>query len=172
MNLTAEGRLRPVFTSTSVYNHPSNLLSFWYASEWYLQVADRDLPAVTLTPDPADPATHIDIVVADVGAPLTIKDRAAVFEGVREGLQQLDGCIIESLTELQDGSPWGVEWRCTFLADGQRCRRRARLLFSNRYQYAIILQGSSEGRYAYWQGMFEWAMLTVATAPFRLQSRA
>jgi hypothetical protein len=91
---------------------------------------------------------------------------------VREGLQQLEGCAIEALTELREEGRWGVEWRCTFLADGQRCRRRARLFFSDRYQYAVVLQGSNEERYAYWQGMFEWTMLTVGTAPFRLNPQS
>ena len=43
------------------------------------------------------------------------------------------------------------------------------MFFSDRYQYAIVLQGSSEERYAYWQGMFEWTMLTVSTAPFSIK---
>lgn len=168
--MTPGRRARPVFTSASIYNHPSGLLSFWYASDWRVHVGDGPLPAVTLTPDPADPATYLAITVTDVGAPLTFKDRAPILEGVREGLQQLDGCLIESLKELNMEGRWGVEWRCTFPAGDARCRRRARLFFSGRYQYAVVLEGSSEERYAYWQGMFEWTMLTVATAPFHLQS--
>lgn len=161
---------RPAFTSVTIYNHPSGLLSFWYASEWHLQVGTQSLPAITLTPDPTDPLTHIGITVTDVGAPLTDQDHPAILEGVHKGLQQLDGCVVEALTELDEDSRWGVEWRCTFLAGGERCRRRARLFFSGRYQYAVVLQGSSEERYAYWQGMFEWTMLTVGTAPFHLRS--
>ena len=163
---------RPVFTSVSAYNDPGGLLSFWYASEWQLTVAETALPAITLTPDPSDQTTQIAITVRDLGAPLAVKERPAVLEGVREGLQQLEGCAIEALTELREEGRWGVEWRCTFMADGQRCRRRARLFFSDRYQYAVVLQGSNEERYAYWQGMFEWTMLTVGTAPFRLNPQS
>jgi hypothetical protein len=147
-------------------------LSFWYASEWHLHAGDAALPAVTLTPDLTDPSTYIAITVTDVGAPLARQDRASILAGVREGLRQLDGCLVESLAELDTEGRWGVEWRCTFLAGGARCRRRARLFFSDRYQYAVVLQGATEERYAYWQGMFEWTMLTVATAPFHLQSWA
>jgi hypothetical protein len=168
--MTPDPRARPAFTSASIYNHPGGLLSFWYASEWHLQVGDQALPAVTLTPDLADPVTHIAITVTDVGAPLLFKDRASVMEGVREGLSNLDGGLIESLTELKTEGRWGVEWRCTFLAGDVRCRRRGRLFFSGRYQYAVVFQGSTEARYAYWQGMFEWTMLTVATASIHLQS--
>jgi hypothetical protein len=160
---------RPAFTSVSIYNHPSGLLSFWYASEWQLYAAPTALPALTLTPDPSDPASHIAIAVQDLGAPLAAKERPAILEGVREGLKKLDGCVIESLDEMRQEGRWGLEWRCTFLSGGQRCRRRGRIFFSDRYQYAVVLQGSSEAHYAYWQGMFEWTMLTVGTAPFALQ---
>jgi len=159
----------PAFTSASIYNDPSGLLSFWYASEWQVNAAPTALPAVTLVPDPADPQTHMAISVRDLQKPLAAKERAVVLAGVREGLAKLDGVIIESVSELRDEGRWGVEWRCTFLAEGQRCRRRARIFFSDRYQYAVVLQGSSEERYAYWQGMFEWTLLTVSTAAFSLK---
>ena len=160
---------RPAFTSVSIYNDQSGLLSFWYASEWQLYAAPTTLPSITLTPDPTDAETHIAVTVRDLGAPLAAKERRAILQGVREGLASLDGCVVEALAELSEGGRWGIEWHCTFLAGGQRCRRRARMFFSDRYQYAIVLQGSSEERYAYWQGMFEWTMLTVGTAPFSIQ---
>lgn len=160
---------RPAFTSVSIYNDPSGLLSFWYASEWQLSAVSAPLPAITLTPDPSDPETHLAVTVRDLGVPLALKERPAILHGVREGLTKLDDCIVESLTEHREDGRWGVEWQCTFLAAGQRCRRRGRIFFSDHYQYAIVLQGSCEERYAYWQGMFEWTMLTVGTAPFALQ---
>ena len=159
---------RPAFTDVSIYNHPSGLLSFWYASEWRLDVAAAALPAITLTPDPTDPQTHIAITVRDLQAPLATKERPAIVTGVREGLGKLDGVVVESLSELREDGRWGVEWHCTFLSGGGRYRRRGRIFFSDRFQYAIVLQGSSEGRYAYWQGMFEWTMLTVGTASFSI----
>jgi hypothetical protein len=159
---------RPAFTNVSIYNDPSGLLSFWYASEWQLYAAATALPAITLTPDPSDPQTHMAITVRDLAAPLTAKERPTILEGVREGLRKLDGAVVESLTELREEGRWGVEWHCTFLVGGGWYRRRGRIFFSDRYQYAIVLQGSSEKRYAYWQGMFEWTMLTVGTAPFSL----
>ncbi len=159
---------RPAFTDVSIYNHPSGLLSFWYAPEWRLDVAAAALPAITLTPDPRDPETHMAITVRDLAAPLAVKERPAILEGVRAGLAKLEDGMIESLSELREDGRWGVEWHCTFLAGGGRYRRRGRIFFSDRFQYAIVLQGSSEGRYAYWQGMFEWTMLTVGTASFSI----
>ncbi len=160
---------RPAFTSVSLYNDPSGLLSFWYASEWHLYAAPTTLPAITLTPDPTDPQTHLAITVRDLGAPLAVRERPAIVAGIREGLAQLDGCVVESFAELAEEGRWGIEWRCTFVEAGQRFRRRGRIFFSDRYQYAVALQGSSEERYAYWQGMFEWTMLTVGTAPFSIR---
>jgi hypothetical protein len=159
---------RPRFSGASIYNHPSGMLSFWYASEWTVQTDPGPLPSVTVIPDPQDTATHIALTVQDMGSPLQPDEHADVIEGVRAGLAQLDGCIAEPLKELEEGWPWGVEWQCTFLSGGQRCRRRARLFFSDQYQYSIVMDGSTEERYAYWQGMFEFTLLTVSTAPFTL----
>ena len=169
MTATENSSQRPAFTSVSIYNHPSGLLSFWYASEWQLDAAPAALPAITLTPDPSDPETHMRSRCATWPRPWQLKERPAILEGVREGLAKLEAGMIESLTELREDGRWGVEWHCTFLAGGERCRRRGRIFFSDRYQYAIVLQGSSEERYAYWQGMFEWTMLTVGTAPFSIK---
>lgn len=159
---------RPKFTGASLYNHPSGLLSFWYASDWTLDVAPSALPSVTIYPDEQDPATKITIIVRDIHTPLATSEHSAIIEGIREGVAQLDGYVLDSLVELDEPGRWGVEWQCSFLANGQRRRRRARLFFSNHYQYAVILDGSTEERYCYWQGMMEFTMLTVGTAPFNL----
>jgi len=152
-----------------VYNDPSGHLSFWYASEWQIIRLDVPLPVLTIIPDPVDPLTQISIMVKDVGSVISAADHAAVVEGVQEGLAQLDGCVVDYLRELNEGERWGVEWMCSFMHNGQRYRRRARLFFSDQYQYSVVLQGSTEERYAYWQGMFEFTMLTVGTAPFNLK---
>ena len=168
MTNTPTGPERPKFTSASIYNHPGGLLSFWYAGEWQVRTDPAPLPAVTLYPDPADPATFVSIKVEDLGAPLAGGERGEVVEGVRAGLAELDDCRVDSLAELAGDGPWGLEWKCAFLDGGRRVRRRARLFFSDHYQYAVVCQGSSEERYAYWQGMFEFTLLTIATAPFNL----
>lgn len=168
MNAAEAPPNRPVFISVSLYNDPSGLLSFWYASEWQLYVAATTLPAITLTPDVGDPQTHMAITVHDIKTPLAARERPSIVAGVRAGLAKLNDVVIESLAELQTEGRWGVEWRCTFLGERGRYRRRGRIFFSDHFQYAIVLQGSSEERYAYWQGMFEWTMLTVGAAPFSL----
>ena len=160
---------RPRFTSASIYNHPSGLLSFWYPMEWLLQAAPSPLPDVYLWPDPCDEATHIAIAVRDLEAPLTVEERPVIWEGVREGLAQLPDCAVESLVELNQDGRWAIEWVCTFAARRRRCQRRSRLFFSDRYQYSVVCQGTTQERYAYWQGMFEFILLTVGTAPFSLQ---
>ena len=64
---------RPAFTSVSIYNDPSGLLSFWYASEWQFYAAPTTLPSITLTPDPTDPETHFAITVRDLSKPFNSK---------------------------------------------------------------------------------------------------
>ncbi|NPV06405.1 MAG: hypothetical protein HPY83_00405 [Anaerolineae bacterium] len=163
------GRQRSRFTRVMLYNDPSGLLSFWYSAEWQLQVESEPLPRVRLTPDVRDPDTHMAIAVSDLGAPLAPGEQPAVLEGVREGLAQLDRCEVHSLGEIAVGSLWGVEWRCSFDVADRRCWRRGRLFFSDRYQYAVVFQGSTEERFGYWRGMFEWTMLTVGTGSFDAQ---
>jgi len=157
---------RPRFTSASLYNSPDGLLSFWYATEWQLQESDSPCRSIVLTPDPQDPATNITIEVHDLQTSLLRRERRLILEGVKAGLAQLEDCRIIRLEELDQSGRWGLEWECTFISAGQRRRRRARLYFSDHYQYSVTLQGSTEERYAYWQGMFEFTLLTVGTANF------
>ena len=162
----------PRFTSVRLYNSPDGLLSFWYPPEWQMEVCEEPTRTVTLTPDPADPATSLVIELHDLEAPLLRRERRLILEGVKEGLAQLDDCVIERLEALDQTGRWGVEWECTFQVGDERRKRRARLYFSDRYQYAITCQGSTEERYTYWQGMLEWVLLTVATSAFNLLEQA
>lgn len=160
---------RPRFTSVTLYNDPSGLLSFWFAAQWHLLAGSSSPPSITLIPDLLDPETHMAITVRDIGSSVVPADRPAIVQGVRDGLAQLDSCQLEALAEVDVGGCWGVEWRCTFMANGQRHQRRGRLFFNGRYQYAVVFQGSTEERFCHWQGMFEWTMLTVAAKPFDAQ---
>lgn len=160
---------KPRFTAVKVYNHPSGHLSFWHPPEWDLQASDSPHPAASLYPDPTDPATFVSITVQDMGQPLAPEERAPLAEGVQEGLEQLDGCVIESLQNLPGVGDWGQEWLCTFVQDGVRRRRRARLFCGGRFLYSVVIQGATEERYAHWQGMLEWVMLTVGMSQFSVQ---
>lgn len=157
---------RPRFTGASLYNSPNGMLSFWYATEWRLETADTPCQTVTLTPDHRDPATNITITINDIEKTLSRGERNFIRDGIKAGLAQLEDCHLERLDPLDEQGRWGLEWECTFAFDGQRRRRRARLFFSDHYQYAVTLQGATEERYAYWQGMFEFTLLTVNTASF------
>jgi hypothetical protein len=163
---------RPRFTSVTPYNTPDRRLSFWYASEWQLDEATSPHTCITLTPDPADPATVMTMTVQDMGDTVTVDDRSIIVEGVEDGLGQLDLVEIERMSDLDKMGDWGLEWVCTFVFDGQRRKRRARLFFRDRLQYSVMFQGSTEERFDYWKGMFEWTMLTASTAGFSLREWA
>lgn len=158
----------PAFTSVSVYNHPSGLLSFWYASEWQVEVAGEPQIQVVLLPDPLDPFTRVVFEIKNIVSPLKTRDRKAVFSGVRDGLAHLPGVNVDGLAEMDEKGCWGLEWQCTYLNEDTRCRRRVRLFYSDHYQYSVTIQGSTEERYSYWQGMLEFTLLSVATAPLHL----
>ena len=96
-----------------------------------------------------------------MGQPLAKEESSLLAEGIEEGLQQLDDCVVEKLEDLVDVGDWGKEWVCTFLQDGTTRRRRARLFCAENLLYSVVVQGASNERYEYWKGMMEWVMLTV-----------
>ena len=159
---------RPRFTGVSLYNHAQGHLSFWYPPEWHLQEDEAPHLTVTLLPDPQDLATHLTIEVKDLQAPLAEEERSIIEAGVKEGLAQFGDSVIDSWRELdeEEVGEWGLEWICRFTDSDQRRKRRARLFFSSRYLYSVICQGASEAHYSYWQGMFEFVMLTVGAKQF------
>ena len=159
---------RPKFRRVSIYNSHDRRLSFWYNSDWQIVESAAPSTCVTLLPEPADPATVMTLTIQDVESPVAIAERDYIVEGIEEGLSQLENCVIERMIDLKDVGDWGLEWVCTFSFSGQRRRRRARLFFSDHYQSSVMFQGSSEERFEYWRGMFEFTMLTVSTAGFDL----
>ena len=171
---------KPRFTAVQIYNHPGGHLSFWHPPEWQLQEGsispllesgmDTPQPAVSLYPDPSDDATFISISLQDIGEPLEAEESSLLAEGIQEGLEQLEECVIERLETLADIGSWCQEWVCTFVQDGITRRRRARLFCEGRYLYSVVVQGSTEERYEYWRGMLEWVMLTILERPTEFRS--
>lgn len=158
---TKEQPPKPRFTSVSQYKHPGGHLTFWYPPEWQLQEAEGPETAVSLYPDRTEEATFISITVQDMGEPLQAEESALLAEGVQEGLEQLEGCVIERLETLPDVGDWCQEWECRFVQDGETRRRRARLFCAGQHLYSVVVQGATDGSYQHWRGMMEWVMLTV-----------
>ena len=158
---SSEPPIGPRFTSIKLYKHASRSLSFWYPPEWRLLEAEDPNPAVSIYPEPSEEATFVSITVQDMGEPLAAEENALLAEGVQEGLEKLEACQVERLETLEDAGDWCQEWVCTFVQDGITRRRRARLFCEGQYLYSVVLQGATEERYEYWQGMMEWVMMTV-----------
>jgi hypothetical protein len=154
---------RPRFTDVKLYTHPREHLSFWYPPEWHLQEVEASHLTVTLLPDLQDVATHLTVEVKDILSPILETERSIIETGVKEGLAQFNDLVIDSWRELgaEEVGQWGLEWVCRFTDEGQRRKRRARLFFSKHHLYSVICQGGTEARYGYWQGMFEFVLLTV-----------
>jgi len=161
---------RPRFTGISLYNHTQGYLSFWYPKEWTLQELESPRITISLLPDAADPTTNATVEVTDLHEPLAAGERDLIIEGIKAGLSELQDCLLESWRELgkETAGGWGIEWICTFVDDGQRRKRRARLFTGNQFLYSVLCQGATEDHYAYWQGMFEFVLLTVGTNPFSM----
>ena len=92
---STERRARPRFTSVKTYKHAAGHPTFWYPPEWQLQETDTPHPAVSLYPDPSDEATFISITVQDMGQPLAAEESSLLAEGIEEGLNQLEECVVE-----------------------------------------------------------------------------
>jgi len=148
---STERRARPRFTSVKTYKHAAGHPTFWYPPEWQLQETDT-----------SDEATFISITVQDMGQPLAAEESSLLAEGIEEGLNQLDECVVERLDVLDDVGDWCQEWVCTFMQDGTTRRRRARLFCAEQHLYSVVIQGATTERYEYWRGMMEWVMLTVS----------
>lgn len=160
--------LRPRFRGVKLYNHAEGILSFWYPVDWHIQEAAEPEIGVTLWPSPEDPLTHILVDVKDLQDPLSEGEPEILEEGIREGLSELEDCVLESWRSLthEEAGEWGVEWHCTFQLHDALCVRQARMFAQGRLLYAVTFQGSSPGHFEFWKGMFEFIMLTVATSHF------
>lgn len=164
---------RPRFKGVKLYSHDRGVLTFWHPKEWHLEEVDPPAIGVTLWPQPADPLTHLVVEAKDLEKPLADGEAELLETGIREGLRGLDDCTLESWRELSEEEPgeWGVEWQCAFSLMKARRVRQARMFVQDRYLYTVTFQGSSQERFRYWLGMFEFVMLTVATAHFHLEDR-
>ena len=169
MNQHAEA-LRPRFRGVKLYNHAEGILSFWHPMDWHQQESEEPQIGVTLWPNPEDPLTHILVDVKDLQDPLSDGEPEILENGIREGLSELEECVLQSWRNLsrEEASDWGVEWQCTFQLHDALCFRQARMFSQGRYLYAITFQGSSNSNFDFWKGMFEFIMLTVAASHFSI----
>ncbi len=160
--------LRPRFRGVKLYNHAEGILSFWHPMDWHIQESEVPGIGVTLWPNPEDPLTHILVDVKDLQDPLSKGEPEILESGIREGLSELEDCLVQSWRPLtpDEASDWGVEWHCTFQLHDALCVRQARMFAEGKYLYAITFQGSSPGNFEFWKGMFEFVMLTVVASHF------
>ena len=160
--------LRPRFRGVKLYNHAEGILSFWHPMDWHVQESEEPEIGVTLWPSPEDPLTHILVDVKDLQDPLSDGEPEILEEGIREGLSELEDCVVQSWRSLtqEESSDWGVEWHCTFQLHDALCVRQARMFAQGKFLYAVTFQGSSPGNFDFWKSMFEFIMLTVATSHF------
>lgn len=160
--------MRPRFRGITLYNHAEGMLSFWYPTNWHREEMGLPGVGVTLWPNSDDPLTHILINVKDLEEPLAKGEAEILENGIREGLSNLEDCHMQFWQPLTEDDPgdWGVEWGCTFHLHDAMCVRQARMFVSGRYLYTVTFQGSSHAHFEFWKDMFEFVMLTVATAQF------
>ncbi len=152
---------KPRFTAVRLYKHADANLSFLYPPEWRLFETAIPHPAASIYPEPSEEATFISIAMQDMGEPLAAEESSLLAEGIEEGLERLEACVVEQLETLPDVGDWCQEWVCTFQQDGTTRKRRARLFCVGQFLYSVVVQGATEERYEYWLGMMEWVMLTV-----------
>jgi hypothetical protein len=113
-----------------------------------------------------DPRTGFYVAVQDLSdqldGPVTEEDLPALYEGIREGVQALPDCEILQEKEIAKGSALGFEFLMTFSLDGDACKRRLRLLYSDRQQFALYGQGVPPDVYDAYHDTFEFMYTNFA----------
>jgi hypothetical protein len=136
--------------------------SFWRPLNWKrYDVAEQH--GVVYYPG-VDPNTGFYVLVRDLGAALdeeiTEADLPALHEGLLEGLRGLPECEILSDIEINKEAAIGFEFTLTFVLDGQRYKRRMRMLYKGRQQFTIYGQGVPPNEYDRFESIYDWMYLT------------
>lgn len=136
--------------------------SFWRPLNWS-RFDMRDQYGFIYAPED-DSRTGFYISVQDLSDilddPITEEDLPALREGVMEGLKGLPDCAILAEKELAKGYALGFEVLLTFTLDGETCKRRMRLLYNDRQQYAIYGQGWPASEYDVFHDTYEYIYST------------
>ena len=136
--------------------------SFWRPLQWQ-RFDMTDVYGFVYAPED-DPRTGFFVSVRDLSdaldGPVQEEDLPALHEGIMEGLHALPNCEILEDKELAKGFAIGFEVLLTFDLDGERCKRRMRLLYNDRQQYTIYGQGRPVYEYEVFHDTFEFIYST------------
>jgi len=145
-----------------MHRDPDWSFSFWRPLNWSQYDIENQHGVVYFPED--DPRTGFYVLAKDLGEglsePITDSDLPALREGIWEGLKDLPDCQVLHEREIAKESAIGFEFLLTFALDGERCKRRMRLLHKGRQQFTIYGQGVPPTKYDVFENIFDWMYLT------------
>jgi hypothetical protein len=138
--------------------------SFWRPHEWKRYDMQEQYGFIYSPVN--DPRTGFYVSVQDLSDilddPVSEEDLPALHEGVMDGLRGLPDCQILEEKEIAKGFALGFEVTLTFTQDGETFKRRMRLLYNDRQQFAIYGQGVPAAVYDAFQDTYEYMYHTFA----------
>jgi hypothetical protein len=157
---------RPRFTGAKLYNHPQQLFSFWYPSDWSILQWDENARQLAVSPRVDDLGTSFIIEVRDLGTPVTQDDRPLLREGIEAGLAELTDYACLEFTTFEDALRFGFDMLYTFSIDGQTRKRHSVIYYRDHWQYSLNCQGATEADYHYWLPMLNFILMTCQGTSF------
>lgn len=143
-----------------IHRDPLCNYSFWRPLNWQ-QAGLATEHSVVYYPE-EDPRTGFYVSVSDLDTetPISEEDLPGLREGLREGLLSLPECKILSDQQITKEQALGFDFLVTFSLDGDRCKRRLRILYLQRRQYTIFGQGVPPEEYDVFKNVFDYMYLT------------
>ncbi|MBM7785522.1 hypothetical protein [Tenggerimyces flavus] len=151
---------RPRFTGVTSYQDPLGRFSFRYPSDWRQYELDDELEGSMLSPVNADITTYIGAWVAQLDTNVVAEDLDILREGIEDGLASLPDLVVEKSDDTVLSNLVKFERIYTFTEDGETRRRRAWMLYVDKWRIVLIFQGSSIDEYEYWLPMGNYAFAT------------
>jgi hypothetical protein len=152
---------RPRYTSMHKYHDEVGGYAIWVPGNWYRIPMAEGHHGVIFAPDPNDINTSFLAEKTTLPFKVSQKDFAILRKGFQAGLESLEDAVIESQDEDLTSTLKILSGHVTFTEDGVRRKRWVRTAYWGEGQLTLIAQGATEEAYAYYEGMFYNAMMTV-----------
>jgi hypothetical protein len=153
---------RRMMTGLKVHRDVDWNYGFWRPQNWYRYDMTERYGFIYSPGE--DPKTGFYVSVADLSdaldGPVTEEDLPALRDGILEGLRSLEDCEILEQKEIAKGFAIGFEILMTFSLGGETVKRRMRLLYNDRQQFAIYGQGVPVSEYEVFHDTFEFIYST------------
>jgi hypothetical protein len=157
---------RPAFEGLVLAQDAEWRYHFWYPKGWHRYELTGGREGMLCSPQAEDPTTFFSVHVQKLDTTVGPDDVDALREGIAEGLSQLPGLSIESVTSSQAAGQLTFERVYTFVDGTVTRKRRIRLIYAGSRLYSLMSQGSTVDEYERWLSMLNYCHLTFRLGLF------